>query len=1013
MDSWSDIRRKARACHQKALAKANGDRRAAALLKAAVENADLEVRYYPPGTTFGAEVLGSFEREPGLVNVARGQDPRDEAVVTAHEIGHSDLHHDPINEVTLKPGGLGGDPIQSGAGKVEGYSPRERKEVQADVFAAEFLCPADWLRDEYIVRGRKPAEVALELGVPESLVTNQLIRGLLLPPLREAPPAPPAAVYDLDESQRTAATWDGGPLLVDAGPGTGKTRTLIHRIGHLLGKGSTPGMFLALTFSNKAAEEMRERLSAMNPDAAIEMWVGTFHAFGLELITKWPSAVGRTGDVTVLDEAGSLELLENNLAKLPLRHFQNLYEPAYELVHVLRAISRCKDELISPAAYRAAAEEAFAAAEAAHDADATEAAEKALELAAIYQIYEDKLAETDSVERVPLRRRIPGCASVARAQLPVVRSGGADVPAVLGFNISATSFCSRAAMQGGSMAGAWQARRAEGGEVTLTVAPTLAAEAEAVRDKIERFRARGIAYADQAILARSHLTLARVTGILEQLGVPMLYLGDLFERTEIRDLLSLVGIGAEIGNVGLVRVAALPEYGVSRDDAIAAIRWARSNRLRIQEALTRSREMDGVSEAGKTGLARLGDQLRGLDNASPWGLLTAWLFERSDYLRPLLLAADAVAQQKLIAIYHLLKVCAEQLAMHDNSRKGFLARIRRIEALNQDTSYRLVASEAADMDAVRVLTIHGSKGLEFGAVHIPALATRYLPSSRQAVHCPPPPSLTQLAMQPGDHDAEEECLFFVGLSRARDFLSISRAEQYTAQKASPSKFYRRDRRRRRHVPASWVRRDLRPARAADAASAAPVLPRAGTRRLYEVSGALPLRGDRRPPWRARRSALYPVPPLRSPDRRLVGRTECLGHPGRRLRGARPSRRHLEDERPHRPRLRELLPRDCRGDGPADGGDDCRRARPIRSRRVARAGRRPRGCGHARPRRRHRPGRPRSAHPHRPAHQIRARQGDLRLPAPGRRSQIPRALDQRRNRLSPCRRDGARRAQKRR
>ena len=53
----------------------------------------------------------------------------------------------------------------------------------------------------------------------------------------------------------------------------------------------------------------------MNPDAAIEMWVGTFHAFGLELITKWPSAIDRTGDVTVLDEAGSLALLENNLAK--------------------------------------------------------------------------------------------------------------------------------------------------------------------------------------------------------------------------------------------------------------------------------------------------------------------------------------------------------------------------------------------------------------------------------------------------------------------------------------------------------------------------------------------------------------------------------------------------------------------------------------------------------------------------------------------------------------------------
>nr|WP_294522487.1 ATP-dependent helicase [uncultured Rhodopila sp.] len=850
MDSWSDIRRKARICHQKALAKAKGDRRAAALLRAALENADLELRHYEPGTTFGVGVLGSFERASGLVNVAKGQDPRDEAVVTAHEIGHNELHHDPISEVTLQPGGLGGDPIVSGAGKVEGYSPRERKEVQADIFAADFLCPADWLRDEYIVGGRKPAEVAKELGVPEGLVMNQLIRALLLPPAREATPAPPAAAYDLDGSQKRAATWKDGPLLVDAGPGTGKTRTLIHRIEHLIGNGSTPGMFLALTFSNKAAEEMRERLSVMNPDAAVEMWVGTFHAFGLELITKWPSAIGRTGKVKVLDEAGSLALLEDNLAKLPLHYYQNLYEPAYELVHVLRAISRCKDELITPLAYRAEAEAAFAAAETAHDADAIEAAEKALELAEIYQIYEDQLAKTDSVDfgdLVVLAGRLVdrnldvqqylakfnhvlvdeyqdvnlASAALLRAicrtqrdvwvvadqRQSIYRFRGAEPTNVsrfvdefqgarhsLGHNYRSFAPVVRtfgrfsAAMQGGLMAGAWQANRAEGGEVTLTVAPTLAAEAEAVRDKIEHFRACGIPYADQAILARSHLTLARVTGILEQLGVPMLYLGDLFERAEVRDLLSLVGMGAEIGNVGLVRVATLPEYGVPRHDAIAAIRWARTGGIRLQEALTRSSEIDGLSEAGKAGLARLGDQLRGLDNASPWGLLTAWLFERSDYLRPLLLAGDAKAQQQLIAIYHLLKVCGEQAATGDSSRKGFLARIRRIEALNQDTSYRLVASEAADMDAVRVLTIHGSKGLEFGAVHIPALATRYLPSARQGVHCPPPSALRQLSMQPGDHEAEEECLFFVGLSRARDFLSITRAEQYTTQKASPSKF---------------------------------------------------------------------------------------------------------------------------------------------------------------------------------------------------------------------------------
>ncbi|MBN9550806.1 MAG: ATP-dependent helicase, partial [Alphaproteobacteria bacterium] len=342
----------------------------------------------------------------------------------------------------------------------------------------------------------------------------------------------------------------------------------------------------------------------------------------------------------------------------------------------------------------------------------------------------------------------------------------------------------------GAMAGSWKANRAIGGGVTLTVTPTAAAEAEAIRDKIEALRLEGVPYSDQAILARTHLTLARITGVLEQLGVPLVYLGDLFERDEIRNLLSLLAIDAEPGGIGLVRVAVLPEYRATRDDALAVIRWAQENHVRIATALGRIAEIEGLTAEGRAGLATLGVQLEGLENASPWTLLSTWLFERSDHLRPLVNGNDAIARQKLIAIYHLLKVCGEQAAAGNNSRKRFLERVRRLEALNYDSSYRRVASEASDMDAVRVMTIHGSKGLEFSAVHFPALATRYMPTNRQPNRCPPPPALGHLAMQPADHEAEEECLFFVGLSRARDYLSLSRAEKYTMQNASASKFLR-------------------------------------------------------------------------------------------------------------------------------------------------------------------------------------------------------------------------------
>jgi DNA helicase-2/ATP-dependent DNA helicase PcrA len=344
-------------------------------------------------------------------------------------------------------------------------------------------------------------------------------------------------------------------------------------------------------------------------------------------------------------------------------------------------------------------------------------------------------------------------------------------------------------MGGGGMAAAWTPTRGAGRPVTVTASPTLSAEGEAIHDKIEELRNAGIPYAEQAILARSHLTLGRITGILEQLGVPLLYLGDLFERPEVRDLLSLVSIDAEWGGIGLLRVAALPDYGVPKSDVLALIAWSREHKEAIFEALKRADEIEGLTAGGCEGLKRLGAELDGLQRAPPWVLLTTWLFERSNYLHRVLEGNATTARQKLIAIYQLLKVCGEYGAMGQTNRKRFLDRIRRIEALNEDTAYRAISSEASDIDAVRVMTIHGSKGLEFRAVHLPVIAAGYMPSTRGGGRIEPPPSLMRLVMETEQRDAEEECLFFVAMSRARDVLSLSHAQKYTEKRnSSPSKF---------------------------------------------------------------------------------------------------------------------------------------------------------------------------------------------------------------------------------
>ncbi len=676
----------------------------------------------------------------------------------------------------------------------------------------------------------------------------------MLPPLPIfMAPVQSGPKIELDESQRLAATWSGGPLLVDAGPGTGKTRTLIHRIEHLLAKDTSSGEILALTFSNKAAGEMRERLSAMNADASIEMWVGTFHAFGLELIMKWPGQLGRTTKVRVVDQAASLAILEDNLERLPLKYYQNLYEPAYELAQVLKVISRCKDELVTHEQLAAAATKDLRAAV---NNEEIERAEKSLEIAEIYRIYEECLIESDTVDfgdcvrlANDLIRNNPAVTAyiagfsqvlvdeyqdvnfasaemlrairevganlwvVADGRQSIYRFRGAEPSNVARFvsDFGGTqkalannyrslrpvvrTFETFSALMGGGkgMSSTWNVqRRSHDGqvpqEVAMTVTPSVVAEAEAIKDKIFDLRNRGVALADQVILARSHLTLSRITGALEGLGVPLLYLGDLFERQEVRDLLSLLALDAEHGAVGLPRIAALQDYSVCEEDSLRLVRWAKDNNLAIFEALRRAGEVAEITRAGARGLTKLGCELAGLESASPWVLLTSWLIDRSTYLEPLLRNNNPSAQQQLVAIYQLLKVCGEFATQGEKSRKKFLARIRRIEALNEDTSYRAISSEATDMDAVRVMTIHGSKGLEFEAVHLPGLATGYMPSSWRGVRYAPPTSLARLAMDREGHQAEEECLFFVALSRARDYLSLTRAEKYKTRTAGESAF---------------------------------------------------------------------------------------------------------------------------------------------------------------------------------------------------------------------------------
>jgi superfamily I DNA/RNA helicase len=776
-------------------------------------------------------------------------DPATASFYQAHEFGHHWL-------------GTAGSPCASaeidaqmpeermplGIQRVEGYGPRERCECQANVFAREFLLPTSEARRLYVEDGLSAEAIGLALNLPLPLVFQQLARGVLI---GEVPMATGGThgIPPLDESQRVAAEVETGPLLLEAGPGTGKTRTLIARIQFLLRRGVDPATILALTYSNKAAEELRERVARAAPEAAAAIWTGTFHSFGLEILRKYGTLLGLPPDVRLVDPSDALLLLENALPSLPLDHYLQLYEPAFALKDILGAISRAKDELVDPATYLDLSRQMQAAA----DPEKNLAAEKAIEVAHVYAAYEQLLrservvdfadlinkaivvmAQNDPVRAAVrqqfrhvlvdeyqdvnrasalLLQQVAGDGAnlwvVGDARQSIYRFRGASPSNIRRFEQDfpgaqrlalATNYRSQAPIvrlveafaptmraSKGGLPAQWVADRgASGGGVLMEVATDLPAEAAGIAREIKRHHAGGIPYRNQAVLCRSHTNLARVAALLEVQGVPVLYLGDLFERPEIRDLLALLSLTCESERGGLLRVASFPEYAVPLPDIQRVLAFARDKQIEPMAALGRLDEITGLG-IGHAGLRQLAEHLRGLTaRTTPGALLATYLFTRSRYLKAHCADNSVIAQQRRLAIYQFLQFVFEQAPTGaDDPKRHLLRWVRRLELFGEERQLRQMPAAANGIDAVRLLTVHASKGLEFPIVFLPALGERMFPAQRQWSQCPPPAGM--LHDDPDEsHAEEEECLFFVALSRAQDVLCLSRAQTYPLTQ-SPSR----------------------------------------------------------------------------------------------------------------------------------------------------------------------------------------------------------------------------------
>src|SRR4029450_11179408 len=207
----------------------------------------------------------------------------------------------------------------------------------------------------------------------------------------------PHAILDgLTGAQREAVTHLAGPLLIIAGAGTGKTTVITRRIRHLIApRQARPSEVLALTFTDKAAAEMEERVDQLVPYGYADVQIATFHAFGDRLIKENALELGLTPDFRVLTRAEQVIFVRDHLFEFPLKHFRPLGDPTRHIQAMITLFSRLKDEDVGADEYLAHAERLRAAAT--DDAEGLEADEQ-VELARTYAQYQTLMARLGQID---------------------------------------------------------------------------------------------------------------------------------------------------------------------------------------------------------------------------------------------------------------------------------------------------------------------------------------------------------------------------------------------------------------------------------------------------------------------------------------------------------------------------------------------------------------------------------------------------------------------------------------
>ncbi|MFJ9638170.1 DNA helicase PcrA [Streptomyces sp. NPDC101178] len=632
-----------------------------------------------------------------------------------------------------------------------------------------------------------------------------------------------AALLDgLNTEQRAAVVHAGSPLLIVAGAGSGKTRVLTHRIAHLLAeRGVHPGQILAITFTNKAAGEMKERVEQLVGPRANAMWVMTFHSACVRILRRESKKLGFTSSFSIYDAADSKRLMALVCRDL------DLDPKRYPPKSFTAKVSNLKNELID--------EETFAG-------QAADGFEKTL--AQAYALYQARLREANALDfddiimtTVHLLQAFPDVAEHYRrrfrhvlvdeyqdtnhAQYTLVRelvgpSGeAADAPAEL--CVVGDADQSIYAFRGATIRNILQfeedypdaktilleqnyrstqtilsaanavierneSRRPKnlwtnagsGARITGYVADTEHDEAQFVAEEIDRLTDKGDAKAgDVAVFYRTNAQSRVFEEIFIRVGLPYKVVGGVrfYERKEVRDVLAYLRVLANPEDaVPLRRILNVPKRGIG--DRAEAMIDALSMREKISfpQALRRVDEAYGMAARSSNAVKRfntLMEELRTIveSGAGPAVVLGAVL-ERTGYLAELQASTDPQDETRIENLQELAAVALEfEQERGEDEGSGTLAEFLEKVALVADSD-QIPDEDEDGSGVITLMTLHTAKGLEFPVVFLTGLEDGVFPHMR--------------ALGQTKELEEERRLAYVGITRARERLYLTRAAMRSA-----------------------------------------------------------------------------------------------------------------------------------------------------------------------------------------------------------------------------------------